>query len=124
MTREESRAAVQDALPARWRVGPPTFDPGRHLWSVTARSDTRGRRIPPVAVSGTGETEIEALRALDDWLRGVPKPDGGRIDELRRRVRLAYVAGAEEWTRRELGRGLRVDELERVIDRAPSTTGR
>lgn len=37
-----------------------------------------------------------ALRDLDDRLRGVPKPDGGRLEELRRRLRQAYFEAAEE----------------------------
>jgi SnoaL-like domain len=57
------------------------------------------------------------LRDLDDRLRGVPKPDGTRLDELRRGLRLAYVDGAEEWTRQNVGRGLTRDELGRVIGR-------
>jgi hypothetical protein len=48
-----------------------------------------------MAVAGTGEDETAALRDLDDRLRGVPKPDGTRLDELRRRLRLAYMGGAE-----------------------------
>ena len=58
-----------------------------------------------------------ALHDLDDRLRGVPKPVGSRMDELRRRLRLAYVDGAEEWARRELERGLTRDELGRVVAR-------
>jgi hypothetical protein len=122
MTKDASDAAweaAHEALPARWHVGPPTFDPGRHAWSVTARSQTRGHGIPPVTVSGTGETEVDALRDLDDRLRGVPQPDGGRLEELRRRARLAYVAGAEETWQRLEGRPMTTDELGRVIHRAP-----
>jgi hypothetical protein len=82
-------SAVHEALPARWRVGPVTFDPGRQAWSVTARGPHPGRGKAPVTVSGTGDNEIAALRDLDGCLRGVPHPDGGRLDELRRRLRLA-----------------------------------
>lgn len=115
--REEAWAAVHEALLARWRLGPTTFDPGRHLWFVTARDGTRGRGRLPVTASGSGVDETAALRDLNDRLRGVPQPDGSRFDEFRRRARLRYLAGAEEWTRRELGRGLRVDELARVVAR-------
>ena len=104
MAREIAWEAIHEALPSRWHVGPPTFDPGRHLWSVTARSETHGRGHPPVTVSGTGETETAALRDRDDRLRDVLQPDGGRLEELRRRDRLAYVQGAEEWTREHVGR--------------------
>ena len=48
---------------------------------------------------------------------GVPKPDGRRMDELRRRLRLAYVDGAQEWTGENLGRGMTGDELARVARR-------
>jgi hypothetical protein len=89
VTREAAWEAVWEALPARWHLGPPTFDPGRHVYSVTARSGTRGRGNPPVCVSGPGETEIDALRDLDGRLRGAPRPDGGRVEELRGRARLA-----------------------------------
>ena len=112
--REDAWNAVHEALPARWRVGPPSFDPGRHAWSVTARGPHPGRGKVPVTVTGTGEDETAALRDLDDRLRGVPRPDGGRMDELRRRARLEFVAGAQEqWP------DMTADDLERVIRRAP-----
>jgi hypothetical protein len=47
--------AVHDALPAGWRVGLPAYDPGRTVWSVTARSPHPGRGKAPVTVSGTGD---------------------------------------------------------------------
>jgi hypothetical protein len=72
-------------------------------------------------VSGHGQDEIAALRDLDDRLRGVPKPDGGRMDEIRRRVRLAYVSGAEEWSREHVGRGLSIAEMAGVLRRFPET---
>ena len=76
-----------------------------------------GRGKAPQTVTGTGDDATAALRDLDDRLRGVPKPDGGRMDELRRRLRLAYVDGAEEWARENVGRRLTTDELGRVIGR-------
>jgi hypothetical protein len=39
------------------------------------------------------------------------------MDELRQRLRLAYVDGAETWARENVGRGLTRDELERVLGR-------
>jgi hypothetical protein len=103
MTVNESAAAwdaVHEALPARWAVGPVTYDPGvvrpdglMGAFSVTARGPHHGRGKAPVTVSGTGEDEAAALRDLDDRLRGVPKPDETRLDELRRRLRFAYVEG-------------------------------
>jgi hypothetical protein len=70
----------------------------------------------PQTVTGTGEDETAALRDLDDRLRG-REDSGGYLDALRQRVRLAYVDGAEEWTRENVGRGLTRDELGRVIGR-------
>ena len=123
MTREEAWITVHEALPARWCVGQPSVDPGvlradgyRGAWSVTARGPHPGRGKAPQTVTGTGEDETAALRDLDDRLRGVPKPDGTRLDELRRRLRLAYVDGAEKWTRENIGRGLS-DELSGVLER-------
>jgi hypothetical protein len=39
--------------------------------------------------------------------------------ELNRRLRLAFVRGAEERSRRDYGRGLTADELRRVVARYP-----
>ena len=39
------------------------------------------------------------------------------MDALRRRLRLAYVDGAEEWTLANVGRLTSTDELGRVIAR-------
>ena len=43
---------------------------------------------------------------------------GTRV-RLNERLRAAFVAGAEEDSRRRLGRGLTRDELERVLRRYP-----
>jgi hypothetical protein len=103
--REEAWAAANEGLPARWRLGPPSRDsPSAHGPS------RRSRRIP---------NEARCLR----WspgaasLRGVPR-DKGRLDELRRRARLAYVEGARAGTRRITGQAMTAGELERVIERA------
>jgi len=116
--RERAWWAVHEALPDRWQVGPPTFDPGRDAWRVSAIGPHPGRGKLPQTVTGIGIDEVAALRDLDDRLRGVPKPDGTRMDALRQRLRLAYVEGAEEWTRRERGRPMTTDELVRVLDHA------
>ena len=50
-------------------------------------------------------------------------PDGGRLEELNRRLRQAYVEGAEEQSRRQGGRGLTAEELERVLRRYPGDVG-
>ena len=39
--------------------------------------------------------------------------------DLNRKLRLAFVQGAEERSRRELGRPLTADELRRVLERYP-----
>jgi len=106
--REAAWSAVHDALPARWHVGPVTYDPGRHAWSVTAHGPLPGRGKAPQVAAGTGEDEVASLRDLDDRLRGLPKPDGRRMEELSRRLRRTFVAGAEEDSRRRLGRGLTI----------------
>ena len=82
--------AILDSLPAHWRVGPPSRDPGADGWSVTARGE------PPVAVIGFGKDEIAALRDLDERLRDVRHPDGSCGDQLVRKSRTAYARDAGE----------------------------
>jgi hypothetical protein len=43
------------------------------------------------------------------------------VVRLNRRLREAFVAGAEECSRRRFGRGLTQEELERVLRRYPAT---
>ena len=81
--REAAWDAVHEALPARWHVGPPTFDPGvvrpdglMGAFTVTARGPHPGRGKTPQTVTGTGDDETAALRELDERLRGVPQPKG------------------------------------------------
>jgi hypothetical protein len=60
--------AVHEAVPARWMVGRTTFDPaGDGSWSVWAVGRTKRGEIPQSLI-GTGATEVEALRDLDDRL--------------------------------------------------------
>jgi hypothetical protein len=116
--REAAWGAVFDALPAKWTVGPAGMaDPVLGEWRVTARSRPRGRLATTQTVTGSGPDEVSALRDLEARLRGNPPGDGSRLEELRRRLRLAYVDGAEEWSRENVGRGLTTDELGRVIGR-------
>jgi len=121
--REAAWGAVHEALPARWHVGPVVYDPGRRAWSVTAHGPLPGRGKAPQTVSGIGADEVAALRDLDDHLRGVPRPDGGRLEELNRRLRQAYLAGAEEQSQRAEGHGLTEEELGRVLDHYPGDVG-
>jgi len=87
--REEAWDAVHEALPAASTVGPPTYDPGVPGWSVTARSVACSRLKPPQTVAGTGADETAALRDLDDRLGDVPQPNGSRMAERERRLRMA-----------------------------------
>ena len=73
--------------------------------------------VPREVRPDRGDDEVAALRDLDERLRGVPKPDGTRIEELRARLRLAYVDGAEEWSREHESRSLTHDEMLRVLTR-------
>ncbi len=46
-------------------------------------------------------------------------PDRERHQRLNERLRAEFIAGAEEDSRRRLGRGLTPEELERVLRRYP-----
>ena len=117
--REDAWGAVHEALPAGWAVGPVVYDPGVSAYSVTAPTMAAGRGKPPATITGTGVDEAAALRDLDYRLRGVPQPDGSRMEDRGRRFRQAYVAGAEDQSRERLGRCLTDDEVKRVIRRFP-----
>jgi len=59
---------------------------------------------------------------------GEPEPrivrsDHDRRARLNQRLRQAFLVGAEEDSRRRLGRGLTVEELERVLRRYPGDVG-
>jgi hypothetical protein len=102
--REAAWSAVHQACRPAGGLDLQRSTPASGRGSVTARGPHPGRSMAPQTVSGTGENETAALRDLDDRLRGVPKPGGTSLDPLRRRLRLAYVDGAETWTRENLGR--------------------
>jgi hypothetical protein len=103
-------------LPDCWRVGPTSFDPGRHRWSVAARSPKyAGRLRPPAVVTGAGEDELAALTDLALKLQELRNVE--RKMSLEERARAAYLQGAEEHSRATLGRGLTPDELRRVLER-------
>jgi hypothetical protein len=107
---------IHDRLPPGWRVGPTSFDPGCHRWSVTARSPKySGRLRPPAIVVGDGEEELAALTDL-----AVKLIELGNVDRrmaIEERARAAYIHGAEEHRRATLGRALTPDELRRVLER-------
>jgi hypothetical protein len=48
-----------------------------------------------------------------------PTDGTDRFRELNRRLRAAFIAGDEERSRREVGRGLTDEELERALRRYP-----
>jgi hypothetical protein len=48
-----------------------------------------------------------------------PTDSANRRSALNRRLRIAFIAGAEEDSRRRLGRGLSEEELRRVLRRYP-----
>jgi hypothetical protein len=48
-----------------------------------------------------------------------PTSNSHRLGELNRRLRVAFIAGAEERSRETMGRGLTDEELERVLRRYP-----
>jgi hypothetical protein len=48
-----------------------------------------------------------------------PTGSASRRSALNRRLRIAFIAGAEERSRETTGRGLTEEELERIIERYP-----
>jgi hypothetical protein len=95
------------------RLDPGVVRQDGHLsaWWVTARGPDPKRGKAPKTVSGRGEDEAAALRDPDAVLRGDKPGPGSRLDEIRQRLRLEYLAGAEEWTREHIGRPMTEAEL-------------
>jgi hypothetical protein len=48
-----------------------------------------------------------------------PTGSASRRREFNRRIRAAFIAGAEEQSRREVGRGLSEEKLQRTLRRYP-----
>lgn len=63
------------------------------------------------------------------WADGdIPIPSSGmdvthRLSPLNRRLRMEFLAGADEDSRRRLGHGLTAEELERVLWHYPGDIG-
>ena len=89
--------------------------------STTSRSTARGphpdRGKAPRTVIGIGKDETAALRDLDATLRGAKPTDGLLPRGARSTLRVAYVDGAEQWARANVGRALTHQELHRVLER-------
>jgi hypothetical protein len=114
--RERAWADVHDLLPDGWRVGPPSYDPGRHRWNVTAISPRySGRLRPPATIEAHGEDELYALTELVFRLRELRDIEHRRAIE--EQARTAYIQGAEDRSRSTLGPPLSPDELERILRR-------
>jgi len=108
---------LHDALPSGWRAGPASYHPARHCWTVAAWSPVGGRRHPPEeTLIGSGVDELAAVTDLAMTLEERPRTEA--FEEIERRGRLAYLAGAEAESRRP-GRPLTDAELERVTGRSP-----
>lgn len=113
---------VWAALPAHWVVGAPSRVPGAALWSISAMdTSVIGRRNVARSVTATGNTEAEALLDLDTQLRGLNEPDATQLNDLERRLRLVYVAGAEEWSHDRTGGPLSSEELDSALGRFPGS---
>ena len=109
-------AAIHDALPEGWAVGPASYNPGRDAWVVVARSPLpAGRYRPPEVIEGVGEDEAAALTYLALALEE-RRGDVRRV-EIGQRARLAYVQGAEAEALRARGGGLDAAGLERLVRR-------
>jgi len=92
--REAAWGAVHDALPAFWRVGPPSFNPERQSWTITTISRHPGRGKIPTTITGYGDDEVAALRDLEVRLVNSPRPTGDaeRRAALARRSQHPFVS--------------------------------
>jgi hypothetical protein len=60
---------------------------------------------------------------VDELQARAASADRERRHRLNKRLRQAFLEGAEEDSRRRLGRGLTAEELERVLRRYPGDVG-
>ena len=63
----------------------------------------------------TGRPGAATLDSVDDLKARAASVDHERRERLNKRLRQAFLEGAEEDSRRRLGRGLTAEELERVL---------
>jgi len=88
------------------------------VWSCVSDLQVSFRRRN--AAPGSAVDEPTGTRA---WVHGWGAAAADRqrqpTTELNCRLRVAFIAGAEEHSRREVGRGLSDEELERVLRRYP-----
>ncbi len=92
--REAAWDAVHEALPARWCVGRPSYDPGvvradgyRGAWSVTARGPHPGRGKMPQSVTAVVRKRLLAwalMRVGQTYgnLSALPSTKQGRLAQL------------------------------------------
>ena len=108
--RHRSWDDIRELLPVGWQVGPTSYEPGNRRWTVVARAANTGvRGKPPETVVGEGEDELHALTELALKLGEMACPR--QMADLERRARQAFLAGAEEHSRRDQGPGLTDEEL-------------
>jgi hypothetical protein len=67
----------------------------------------------------TGRPGAATLDRVDDLKARAASADQERRERLSKRLRAAFIEGAEEDSRRRLGSGLMGEELERVLCRYP-----
>ena len=108
---------VLELLPERWAVGPTSYDPGTGRWTWTARGPHPGRDKHPETITGTGEDELAAM--VDLAIRLDERRRAGKLADIDRRGRAAFLKGAEAKSQAVDGRPLTADELERVTKRYP-----
>ena len=83
---------------------------------MTAWGQSAGTGDPPGSVTGIGDSQMAALRDLDQRLRCVGRPSRSRLEEFRHQLRMAYVDGAEAFSRETLERGLTSSSVTRGVE--------